>query len=313
MTLNEARTTTWILAGLLITTLSSCASARRPEIPGPGELSPPHDDIPANVEAAARATATPPPGQDPADTSASSAKTDDGAKGRHDSNSEDPSSKVIVIERAKSTRGQTLVEAARAARESRGKAGPSVASVTNDNLKDYQDAPLTFAQPEPEAKAAADEAAVKSGKGASGEKAGEKGEKYWRSRVLDLRLALRGAVDGYGDLQTKAAGLRRSFYAEDDPYVRDGQIKPAWDRALDQIAATRKSIDDLQDQLTETLEEGRQAGALPGWLREGIDLEPSADELPPPETKAKPGDLKTYEPEEPKVLDESSQQPPPAV
>ncbi len=307
MTLNEARTMNLILAGVLIAGLSSCASPRRPELPGPGELSPPHDDIPANVEAAARATETPPPGQDPNDASAASAKSPDSEKGQKDSNSERPSSKVIVIERAKSTRGQTLAEAAQAARESRAKAGPSVASVTNENLKDYQDARLTFAQPEP--KTAADTAAEtpdKAGKGA-------KGEKYWSSRVLDLRLALRGAVDRYDDLQTKAAGLRRSFYAEDDPYVRDGQIKPAWDRALDQIATTRKSIHDLQDQLSETLEEGRRAGALPGWLREGIDLEPSADELPPPEAKAKPGEPTTYEPEEPKILDESAQPPPAAV
>ncbi len=285
MTLTETRTTPLVLAVLLLAGLAGCSSASKPRLPGPAELSPAPDSVPANVREAAEAPEPP---------AAAPAATADGKK----TGAGGPDSKVIIIERGKSAPGTSLVEAARAARESRGKSGPSVASVTNDNLKDYQDAPLTFAEPAPhqETKAARPDGT---------EPPVEKGEEYWRSRVLDLRMALHGAVEQLADLDTKAAGLRRSFYAEDDPYVRDGQIKPAWDRSLDQIASTRESIHRLQAQLSETLEEGRRAGALPGWLREGIELEPTPEELP-----AEPvaGDS-TYEPEEPKILDESAQPP----
>ncbi len=300
MTRTEARMTALVLAGLLIAALSGCSQAPRAKLPGPAELAPSSDDIPASVREAAREGAEETPTPEPSQA----AEPDSTEDSRHEPASKGSSSKVVVIQRAKSTSGKTLVEAAEAARESRAKAGPSVASVTNENLKDYQDAPLTFAQPEPKTAAAETSDADSAAKTTDGT-----GEKYWRSRVLDLRLALRGAVDQLSELQTKAAGLRRSFYAQDDPYVRDGQIKPAWDRALDQIAATRKSIYRLEDQLKETLEEGRKAGALPGWLREGLELEPSPDELPPPETR-KTGEPTTYEPEEPKILDESAQPPP---
>ncbi len=42
---------------------------------------------------------------------------------------------------------------------------------------------------------------------------------------------------GRTQLEKEAAGWRRRFYAEDDPYVRDGQIKPEWDRVLDLLEA----------------------------------------------------------------------------
>ncbi|MDH3745756.1 MAG: hypothetical protein OES47_11715, partial [Acidobacteriota bacterium] len=55
------------------------------------------------------------------------------------------------------------------------------------------------------------------------------------------------------------------------------QIKPAWDRALDRLEGARELVAEASTQLDELIEEGRRAGALPGWLREGIDLEPDRD------------------------------------
>jgi hypothetical protein len=199
---------------------------------------------------------------------------------------------VILIERAEpEKRPRTLFEAAEAARAQRAKSGSSARiSVTDKNLHEFQGEGLTFAEAKPAAPA---EETAEDGAGAVEP---ERGEAYWRARVRDLRLRLREAVDELAELEERAGSLRRSFYAEDDPYVRDGEIKPAWDRVLDRTAAIRQAIGGLQEELGRAVEEGRLAGALPGWLREGIELEPEPEELP----KARE---RSHEPAEPEILD----------
>jgi len=89
-------------------------------------------------------------------------------------------------------------------------------------------------------------------------------------------------VDSILELQERTAELRTRFYATDDPYVRDGQVKPAWDHALQSLEDARRRARQLENELEATLEEGRQAGALPGWLREGMELEPTERPYDPP-------------------------------
>lgn len=197
----------------------------------------------------------------------------------------EPDPTVIVIERREREREEeprTLFEAAVAARKERAEAGESRVSVTDENLHEFQGEGLTFAEEGAGEEGAEEEAAGgESGAetpAATSEEA--RGETYWRSRVRDLRLALREAVDALAELEERAASLRRSFYAQDDPYVRDAEIKPAWDRTLDRIADTRAAVFRLREELDATLEAGRRAGALPGWLREGIALEPRPEDLP---------------------------------
>ncbi|HUF77916.1 MAG TPA: hypothetical protein VMR44_03250 [Thermoanaerobaculia bacterium] len=207
---------------------------------------------------------------------------------------------VISIERPeREARPTTLHEAAAAARAGRAAAGPSKIAVTDDNLHEFQGEGVTFAESErrPQGEAAEGtlaEGAAAAPSGADGEP--EQGEGYWRARVRDLRLGLREAVDELAELEGRAGSLRRSFYAEDDPYVRDGEIKPAWDRVLDRIGETREAIARYRDELEESLEEGRLAGALPGWLREGIELEPEEAELPAERERF-------HEPRQPEILD----------
>jgi hypothetical protein len=77
--------------------------------------------------------------------------------------------------------------------------------------------------------------------------------------------------------------------------VRDGKIKPEWDRALDRLEQARREEVQAQRDLEEFLDDGRRAGALPGWLREGIELEPITEEVE---------ELPTADPMEPKVVNE---------
>lgn len=171
----------------------------------------------------------------------------------------------VVIEEGKPLDdGQDLVAAAAAERERRRTAPPAMIEVNNKNLAQHATGKLTVS-------------GVAAVRGAATPAAtdADKDEKYWRDRVHGLREQWAEAVESIGELEARTANLRTRFYAEDDPYVRDGQIKPVWDRALEQLQQARDRARNLEDNLAVALEEGRQAGALPGWLRDGIELEPA--------------------------------------
>ena len=123
-------------------------------------------------------------------------------------------------------------------------------------------------------------------------------EIHWRTRARQLRLGWRQAYDRIAVLEAQAAKLRTRFYAEDDPVYRDRVIKPEWDRVLDRLDDARRTVTRSGEELDLFVEEGRRAGALPGWLREGLEL------VPEPERKDE--GLETVDPSEPKVIDPSS-------
>jgi len=194
-----------------------------------------------------------------------------------------------------------MVAAAQAERERRKHAGPPVAVITNDTLKDatgkltYVDTPL---DEEARQKAGNPEAMQPSPDAATSSDPAVK-EEYWRSKMLDARLRWHDAVERIETLQKKVAELRQEFYAADDGYHRDQEIKPEWDLALSELDKAREDSKTAREDLEKLLDEGRRAGALPGWLREGIKYEPkqdtSSDELP------------TVEPGEPDTMEEPQQ------
>lgn len=191
--------------------------------------------------------------------------------------------------------GRDLVAAARSERERRRDAGSPTAVITDESLPTYATGELTIATPASPPPTPEDPAALEARLAREGER-----ETYWRQRVLEVRTRWREAVDRIAELEGRAAELRRRFYSEDDPYYRDSQIKPAWDRALESLEENREAIDRAKAELERTLEEGRVAGALPGWLREGVELEPEQEEAIPED----PGDPTIYEPMEPQIVDE---------
>jgi hypothetical protein len=174
----------------------------------------------------------------------------------------------IVIEEGGTQGGSErgLASVAAAERSRRRQAAPPLVVITDKNLAEHATGKLTVSQGPPAQPGSAPPAVQPSP---------AKDEQYWRTRVHDLRQQWALAVDSITELEARAAGLRTRFYAQDDPYVRDGQIKPAWDRALDSLETSKRRARDLEEQLGQTLEEGRQSGALPGWLRDGMELEPS--------------------------------------
>ncbi len=120
-------------------------------------------------------------------------------------------------------------------------------------------------------------------------------EIYWRERARDIRIRLKTSWDEVQMLEDEAAELRTRFYREDDPFTRDGKIKPAWDHTLERLDVARTRVDETQLELERFMEEGRRAGALPGWLREGSELIPP---LEPQDEEVREADVG-----EPRVVD----------
>ncbi len=162
----------------------------------------------------------------------------------------------------------SLAEAAAAERVRRRSAPPTSIVITNKNLSEYAVGELTVAV------GSEDETISDANAAALEERRAE--EEYWRSRALEIRTAWAEAAERAEELEAEVFHLRQRFYAEDDGFYRDSQIKPAWDRAIEQLQDTQREIEERQEELALFLEEGREAGALPGWLREGVDLEPEA-------------------------------------
>lgn len=209
---------------------------------------------------------------------------------------------VIVVDPGDAEDGPaTLAEAARTERERRAKAGPPVAVITNKSLPEYARKGQITISDSKEKKGGGDKTAALP---AAAEPVRD--EQYWRNRALEIRKRWREVADEVQELEKSASSLRQRFYGEDDPYVRDSQIKPEWDRILDRLRQARVEVETTRRELGEFLEEGRVAGVLDGWLREGIDLEPEEAEKP---AKASPP-AQSIEPpvaEEPPGHDESGE------
>jgi hypothetical protein len=182
---------------------------------------------------------------------------------------------VVVVDPGDEGNGSiSLAEAARAERERRARAGRPVASITDKNLPEYaRKGQITVMDGKEEKKAAG--GAVTPAPPATEPM---RDEQYWRNRALEIRTRWREVADEIQELEQNAGKLRQRFYGEEDPYVRDTQIKPEWDRVLDRLRQARVEVETARRELAEFLEEGRTSGALDGWLREGIDLEPEEEE-----------------------------------
>lgn len=266
-----------------------------PEEPSPVEGPPPEAAPPAPARSASEAAAS---GEAVAVSRLVEEKEDAVAAGAAD----DPT--VVEISRGREPEApKTLAEAAAAAREKRRREDRPRASVVidNDNLASFGAggqvtvmAPGTGAPPVGEEEAAGDASVGAESAAAPGE-GGPRDEAYWRGRARDLRTRWADAAREIERLEDRTAQLRWDFYAEDDPYYRDERIKPEWDRALDELRRARQDARAYRDDLAELIEEGRRAGALPGWLREGVELEP--EEIDEPSRRRRPpGEAEVEEP-----------------
>jgi hypothetical protein len=191
----------------------------------------------------------------------------------------------------------TLAEAARAEKERRSHAGQSTAVITDKTLPRYASkGQITVMDPAKDKKKGI---SLRSPAPAASAPAGVHDEAYWRSRGLEIRQRLRQTADDIKELEQKSTELRQKFYMENDLFVRDNRIKPDWDRVLDRLKQARLDEDSIKQELSDFIDEGGKAGALPGWLREGEEIEPAE-----PAAKAKKEELPPAQSIEPPILND---------
>jgi hypothetical protein len=92
-------------------------------------------------------------------------------------------------------------------------------------------------------------------------------EAEWRGIMNHARALVLDGEQRVKDLDMRAKQLENDFYAQSDGYRRDGVIKPAWDKARDDLAKARADLDTARKSLDDLSEEARRSGAPPGWLR----------------------------------------------
>lgn len=225
---------------------------------------------------------------------------------------------LIVIEPAdpgELDQSQDLASAARRERERRKVANEPAIRIDQKNLSTWA-AQGVLTQTADEVDPTPEEAAAET----AAERAAIE-EAYWRRRGREIRQRWRDAHDRIGELEAKVAALRTKFYATDDGYLRDTQVKPDWDKAIADLEEARYADSRGAAEVIAYLEEGRRAGALPGWLRDGSELEPEpvVEEANEEEVRSdqarelEAGDPVIYrQPESETGQDDSSDEPPPS-
>jgi hypothetical protein len=172
-------------------------------------------------------------------------------------------------------RGTSLADAVRLSKEARKDQPPkkSLGTITNDNLR-------TGGSPTPTPKGAAGKSlpGKASGKGASSAVPSpsapyvardDKGrsEDDWKSLVGRSKAAVANGELRVRELETRAKQLENDFYAMSDGNRRDAVVKPAWDKAREDLAKARQELEDARKAFDDLSEEARKSNAPPGWLR----------------------------------------------
>lgn len=185
--------------------------------------------------------------------------------------------------------GQSLADVVRAAQEARGDSGAereksgitidnknlvkdsAKGRVTTSSLQGAASSPARPAAAAPTPVAGAPAPTNGSGNGTSPEAAtGAEpgGEAEWRETARRERKRVEDAKARVAELTATSKKLENDFYAWDDGQYRDRVIKPAWDRAKQDLDAARSELEAAEKQLADLPERARKAGALPGWIRE---------------------------------------------
>jgi hypothetical protein len=92
-------------------------------------------------------------------------------------------------------------------------------------------------------------------------------EDDWRKLVDRSKAAVQIGESHVRELETKAKQLENDFYAMSDGNRRDAVVKPAWDKAREDLAKARQELEDARKAFDDLAEDARKSNAPPGWLR----------------------------------------------
>ena len=170
---------------------------------------------------------------------------------------------------------RSLADVVRLSKEARKDQPPkkSLGTITNDNLRKGG-----FPTPTPKGAAGKSLPGKASGKQASSAVPSpsapyvardDKGrsEDDWKSLVVRSKAAVANGELRVRELETKAKQLENDFYAMSDGNRRDAVVKPAWDRAREELTKARQELEDARRTVDDLSEDARKSNAPPGWLR----------------------------------------------
>jgi exonuclease VII small subunit len=92
-------------------------------------------------------------------------------------------------------------------------------------------------------------------------------EADWRSLVGHQKALVTDGEARVRDLETRTKQLENDFYAMSDGNRRDAVVKPAWDRAREELTRARQELEDARKAVDDLSEDARKSNAPPGWLR----------------------------------------------
>lgn len=189
-----------------------------------------------------------------------------------------PTPRAVVVKRLTGAPSGSLAEVAARTRLRTGQGG---LTITNENLKELAGkVELTTVSAQPVAVGTAGATLEGGEREASSE---ETSKRLWQQRYQRARGYLRFLEEEEVRLSREVERLKTEFYALDDPFRRDGVVKPAWDEALANLNETRARLGQARTLPDEVMQAGLRAGALPGWFRG----------LPEPAPVSSPPDLET--------------------
>ncbi len=92
-------------------------------------------------------------------------------------------------------------------------------------------------------------------------------EDDWRALVERSKASVQNGELRVRELETRSKQLENDFYAMSDGNRRDAVVKPAWDKAREELSKARQELEDARKGLEDLSEEARRSNAPPGWLR----------------------------------------------
>jgi hypothetical protein len=92
-------------------------------------------------------------------------------------------------------------------------------------------------------------------------------ESDWRDLVSRQKALVTNGEALVRDLETRTKQLENDFYAMSDGNRRDAVVKPAWDRAREELTKARQELEDARRVIEDLSEDARKSNAPPGWLR----------------------------------------------
>ena len=173
-------------------------------------------------------------------------------------------------DQSQSATGDPVADAARKAREEK-KVAPKPKKVfTDDDVAPRVEAPA----PPPSAAAAptgsttpAVSLAKQAKAGAEQEKEDPNSEAAWRKRFADQRRKISDAESELDVLQREAAKADLQYYSDPQKAMNEQLTRNEINEKNDKIAAAKKKIGDLKQQLSDMEDQLRASGGDPGWAR----------------------------------------------